>query len=67
MENIKNYNTFLFEKAGINRAIYKHLKDYFEEADSPNFFIAKKYVASKVEGWKLSEEDFKEAEKKFKK
>jgi hypothetical protein len=67
MENLKNYSNFLFERAGISSAIYKPLKDYFEETDSPNFFIAKKYVASKVDGWELSKEDFNEAKKKFKK
>lgn len=67
MENLKNYSSFLNEKKGINRAIYGVLKDYFKGDETPSFFIAKKYVSSKVKGWDLSKEDFEEAKKKFKK
>ena len=61
MENIKSYQNFLLEgkiteKEGISPAIYKDLKQYFEEAKVPT-----------LKGWKLSEEDFIEAKKEFKK
>ena len=73
MENIKGYHDFLNEakkvqeKEGISPAIYKDLEKYFGEADTPSFKGAQAYLLKNKKGWKLSEEDFEEAKKTFKK
>ena len=69
MENIKHFSDFLNEKKdnkGISIAIYNDLKTYFEEAKSPSFADASKYIAKVKKGWKLTQNDFDEAKKKFK-
>jgi hypothetical protein len=72
MENIKTYQSFLLEgkvteKEGISPAVYKDLKQYFEEAKMPTLKGAQAYLSRVKKGWKLSEEDFAEAKKEFKK
>lgn len=72
MENIKSYSDFLLEgkvteKEGISPAVYKDLEQYFSEAKSPSFKGAQAYLSKVKKGWKLSEEDFEEAKKEFKK
>ena len=72
MENIKTYQSFLLEgkiteKEGISPAIYKDLKQYFDDAKVPSLKGAQVYLSKVKKGWKLSEEDFNEAKKEFKK
>jgi hypothetical protein len=72
MENIKSYQNFLLEgkvaeNEGISPAVYKDLKQYFEEAKMPTLKGAQAYLSRVKKGWKLSEEDFMEAKKEFKK
>ena len=55
------------EKEGVSPIIYKDLKAYFESTDKPTMAGAQAFVAKKKKGWKLSEEDFAEAKKAFKK
>lgn len=71
MENLKKFSDFLFEKkivekTGISPAIFKDLAAYFESTPKPTLAGAQKFIAAKKKGWKLSEEDFLEAKKKFK-
>jgi hypothetical protein len=49
------------EAEGIHPAIRKHLADFLKENPKATFAEAKNYIADKIKGWKLSEEDFKEA------
>ncbi len=59
---IKNYDQWITEAKGVSRAIAGHLKTYFDEAGkNASYDKACEYIASKVEGWKLSKEDFEEA------
>ena len=73
MENIKKYTEFLNEakkveeKEGISPAIFKDLEKYFSEAANPTLKGAQIYLSKAKKGWKLSEEDFMEAKKTFKK
>jgi hypothetical protein len=72
MENIKSYKNFINEakiqeKEGISPAIYKDLKKYFDGTDSPTLKGAQIFISKIKKGWKLSEEDFAEAKKEFKK
>jgi hypothetical protein len=67
MENLKQYEQFLFEKEGISPAIYKELESYFKSTSKPTMAGAQDYISKHKKGWKLSEEDFKEAKKEFKK
>ena len=69
MENIKEYQNFIFEagKAGISPAIYKQLEEYFQSTSKPTFKGAQAHIAKTKKGWQLSQDDFTEAKKKFKK
>lgn len=70
MDNIQYFSDFLNEKKenkGISIAIYNDLKTYFKNAKSPSFEEASKYIAKVKKGWKLTQNDFDEAVKKFKK
>lgn len=70
MDNIKEFSEFLNEKKenkGISIAIYNDLKSYFEKTKSPSFDDASKHISKVKKGWKLSQNDFDEAMKKFKK
>jgi hypothetical protein len=59
---IKNYDLWITEAQGISRAIAGHLKTFFsKEGKDASYDDACAYIASKVEGWKLSKEDFEEA------
>jgi hypothetical protein len=50
------------ESEGVSRAIMGHLEDFLGKAGKDaSFEEASQYIASKVEGWKLSKEDFEEA------
>lgn len=51
------------ESEGVSRAILGHLGDFFKkEGKDASFEKASQYISSKVEGWELSKEDFKEAQ-----
>jgi hypothetical protein len=66
MKNLMNFKSWraVVESAGISRAIYSHLAKFFDtHGEEGSYEDAKKYVASKVEGWDLSKEDFEEAKK----
>lgn len=72
MENIRSYQNFILEgkvteKEGISPAVYKDLAQYFKEAKVPTLKGAQAYLSRVKKGWKLSEEDFVEAKKEFKK
>jgi hypothetical protein len=59
---IKNYDQWITEAKGVSRAIAGHLKAFFDEHGmKASYDKACDYIASKVEGWKLSKEDFEEA------
>jgi hypothetical protein len=58
---IKNYDSWINEAQGVSRAIAGHLKAFFDkEGKNASYEDACAYIASKVEGWKLSKEDFME-------
>lgn len=65
--NFENWNTvneaqnIVAEAAGISPAIKNHLEKFVKDNEGGSFEDAAKYIASKVEGWKLSKEDFEEA------
>ena len=72
MQNLKKYVDYIFEKQivekkGISPAIYKDLEEYFASSGKHSFAGAQKFIHAKKKGWNLSEEDFEEAKKKFKK
>ncbi len=67
MENIKDYHDFLFEKKGISPAIYKDLETFFDNVKYPAYKEAKAYIAKTQKGWDLSQEDYEEAKKMFRK
>lgn len=72
MENLKKFTDFIFEKQivekkGISPAVYKDLEEYFKSSAKPTLADAQKFISSKKKGWNLSDEDFQEAKKKFKK
>jgi hypothetical protein len=72
MQNLKKYVDYIFEKQivekkGISPAIYKDLEEYFTSSSKHSFAGAQKFIHTKKKGWNLSEEDFEEAKKKFKK
>lgn len=59
---IKNYDQWITEAKGVSRAIAGHLKTFFDEnGKKASYDKACDYIASKVEGWELSKEDFEEA------
>jgi hypothetical protein len=66
MENLLEYNDFLFEAKGIHPAIYKDLQEYFKSTQKPSFDGAKKFLSKSDKKWVLSEEDYDEAEAEFK-
>jgi hypothetical protein len=68
MNNIKQYEDFLVESKiseakGIHPAIKEILSDFLKENPKATFDEAKAEVRKKRPGWKLSTEDFGEAQK----
>jgi hypothetical protein len=66
MKNLLTYESWksVNEGRGVSRAIYNHLVSFFDEHGAKvSYEEAKKYVASKVDGWDLSKEDYEEAKK----
>lgn len=65
--NFENWNTvneaqnIVTEAAGISPVIKNHIDKFVKDNEGGSFEDAAKYIASKVEGWKLSKEDFEEA------
>jgi hypothetical protein len=65
--NFDNWNTVneaqdtISEAAGISAAIKNHIEKFLKDHEDGSFEDASEYIASKVEGWKLSKEDFEEA------
>jgi hypothetical protein len=56
----------LVEAEGVSRAIHGALQLFFDEhGKDGSYEQAKEYVASKVKGWDLSQEDFEEAKKEL--
>ena len=52
------------ESKGVSPVIFAHLKDCFDrEGKNCSYEEACNYVSSKIDGWKLSKEDFEEAQK----
>lgn len=67
---IQNFESWkkLEESRGVSHAIYPHLKDCFEKHGKKcTYEKACDYVASKVENWKLSKEDYEEAKSEMNK
>lgn len=61
---LKSFDEFINEGKGVSKAVFNHLSAFFgEHGAEGSFEDAKKYVASKVEGWDLSKEDYEEAKK----
>ena len=50
------------DKANVNEGS-KHYLDYLKDKKDATYAEAKKHIAEKIAGWKLSEEDFEEAKK----
>jgi hypothetical protein len=67
MENLKEYNDFLFEKRGVSPVIYNDLEFFFSSVKYPAYEEAKKFIAKSHDGWDLSKEDYEEAKKMFRK
>jgi len=75
MEKIMTFDTWvtieeakktLSEAEGVSKAIFGTLQNFFDEYGEGSYEQAKEYVASKVKGWDLSQEDFEEAKKMMK-
>lgn len=57
-------NTKIEEAKGISPAVFPHLEDCIKKHGKDcTYEMAAEYVASKVDGWKLSKEDYEEAKK----
>jgi hypothetical protein len=68
MKHVNNFENFLNESKGIARVIYSPLEKFFKEhGKDASYEKAKKAIGTEVEGWDLSHDDYKEAEKKFSK
>jgi DNA repair exonuclease SbcCD ATPase subunit len=68
MKNLLTFESWktVNESKGVSRAIYNHLVTFFDEhGEKGSYEDAKKYVASKVEDWDLSKEDYEEAKKEW--
>ncbi len=64
-ESETDETTEVMESEGIHPAIREKLIDYLKDNVDATFAEAKKHIAEKIAGWKLSEEDFEEAKKMF--
>jgi hypothetical protein len=51
------------ESEGIHPAVREKLMGYLKDNKDATYAEAKKHIAEKIAGWKLSEEDFEEAKK----
>lgn len=62
-ESETDETTEVMESEGIHPAIRQKLMDYLKDNADATYAEAKKHIAEKIAGWKLSEEDFDEAKK----
>ena len=62
-EDETDETTEVMESEGIHPAIRQKLMDYLKDNKDATYAEAKKYIGEKIAGWKLSSEDFEEAQK----
>lgn len=62
-ESETDETTEVMESEGIHPAIREKLMGYLKDNKDATYAEAKKHIAEKIAGWKLSEEDFEEAKK----
>ena len=62
-ESETDETTEVMESEGIHPAIRQKLMDYLKDNADATYAEARKHIAEKIAGWKLSEEDFDEAKK----
>ena len=62
-ESETDETTEVMESEGIHPAIREKLMDYLKDNKDATYSEAKKHIGDKIAGWKLSEEDFEEAQK----
>lgn len=62
-EDETDETTEVMESEGIHPAIRQKLMDYLKDNKDATYAEAKKYIGEKIAGWKLTAEDFEEAQK----
>jgi hypothetical protein len=62
-ESETDETTEVMESEGIHPAIRQKLMDYLKDNPDATYAEAKKYIGEKIAGWKLTSEDFDEAQK----
>jgi len=62
-ESETDETTEVMESEGIHPAIREKLMDYLKDNKDATYAEAKKHIGEKIAGWKLTEEDFEEAQK----
>jgi hypothetical protein len=62
-ESETSKTTEVMESEGIHPAIRQKLMDYLKDNKDATYAEAKKYIGEKIAGWKLTSEDFEEAQK----
>ena len=62
-ESETDETTEVMESEGIHPAIREKLMDYLKDNPDATYAEAKKYIGEKIAGWKLTSEDFDEAQK----
>lgn len=62
-ESETDETTEVMESEGIHPAIRQKLMDYLKDNPDATYAEAKKFIGEKIAGWKLSQEDFDEAQK----
>jgi hypothetical protein len=62
-ESETDETTEVMESEGIHPAIRQKLMDYLKDNPDATYAEAKKHIGEKIAGWKLSSEDFEEAQK----
>ena len=66
MKNLLSYESWksIRENEGVSKAIYNHLVNFFDTHGAEGSYEeAKKYIASKVDNWNLSKDDYEEIKK----
>jgi hypothetical protein len=62
-ESETDETTEVMESEGIHPAIRQKLMDYLKDNPDATYAEAKKHIGEKIAGWKLTSEDFEEAQK----
>jgi hypothetical protein len=62
-ESETDETTEVMESEGIHPAIREKLMGYLKDNPDATYAEAKKYIGEKIAGWKLTSEDFDEAQK----